>query len=59
LEEQADRSLVMRGQVSGLDGIRTELLRWGSPVTVLEPPALREALLKEAEALVKKYQENF
>jgi predicted DNA-binding transcriptional regulator YafY len=58
LEEQADGSIVMRGEVSGLDGIRTELLRWGSPVTVLEPPALRQALLKEAEALVKKYQEN-
>lgn len=56
LEEQADGSLVMRAQVSGLDGIRTELLRWGSPVTVLEPPELQDALLKEAQALVEKYE---
>lgn len=46
----------MTGQVSGLDGIRTELLRWGSPVTVLEPAELREAILQEAQKIIEKYR---
>ena len=56
LQREADGSLLLRGKVSGLEGIRTELLRWGSPVTVLEPAELREAILQEAQKIVEKYR---
>ena len=54
LEE--DGSLILEGKaVRGLDDIRKELLKWGSLAEALEPPELREALFREAEAMISLY----
>ncbi|MBV9868761.1 MAG: WYL domain-containing protein [Abitibacteriaceae bacterium] len=55
LEETA-AGLLLRGEVSGLEEIRNEILHWGAKVTVLEPPALRAALWQEVEAIAAKYR---
>jgi predicted DNA-binding transcriptional regulator YafY len=56
LEMEADGALLLRGQVSGLEAIHKELLRWGAQVEALEPPALRQAMLCEALAIAAKYR---
>ncbi len=57
LKDEEDGSLILHGQVSGLEEIRAELLRWGAKVTVLEPPALRDMVLSEARAIAAKYED--
>lgn len=56
LAEEPDGALLLSGTVRGLDDIRKELLTWGRHVEALEPPELRESLLKEARALVALYE---
>jgi predicted DNA-binding transcriptional regulator YafY len=46
--------VLLSGQVSGLDEIRNELLRWGSGVEVLSPQALRDAIRAEALAIAQR-----
>ncbi|MDQ3812689.1 MAG: WYL domain-containing protein, partial [Armatimonadota bacterium] len=52
---QADGSLLLRGTVSGLQGIRNELLRWGAKAEVLEPSELRQIMHREAAAMLATY----
>jgi predicted DNA-binding transcriptional regulator YafY len=56
LTDQQDGALLLSGTVRGLDDIRKELLTWGRHAEVLEPAALRDALLAEARALVALYE---
>lgn len=56
LEETTDGGLVLRGTVAGLQEISREALRWGSGVTVVEPPELRTMLLAEALKIAEKYE---
>jgi len=52
---QPDGSLLLRGTVSGLQGIRNELLRWGAKAEVLEPPVLRRMIRQDAAAMLALY----
>jgi predicted DNA-binding transcriptional regulator YafY len=55
LTDQPDGTVVLRGMVRGLDDIRRELMTWGRHARVLEPHALRDAILAEAHALTAMY----
>lgn len=55
ITSEPDGSLLLRGTVSGLEGIKRELLSWGAKVIVLEPPELRDLLRAEAAAMVAAY----
>ncbi len=46
--------VLLSGQVSGLDEIRNELLRWGSGVEVRSPQSLRDAIYQEALAIAQR-----
>lgn len=54
--EEPDGSLVLAFRVLGLEEIMRWLLQFGSHVEVLEPPALRSAIAKEAERIVAIYR---
>ena len=54
LAEVPEGGLQLQGEVSGLEGIRNELLRWGAHFQVLEPLELREAIHREALAMAEK-----
>jgi len=56
-QETAD-GLLVRGQVSGLEAIRNEVLRWGAGVEVLSPPELRRAVCAEAQQIAQMYAEK-
>jgi proteasome accessory factor B len=57
-QKNADRSLSFTLDV----GVTPELLQWvlgfGSHVTVLSPPALKQEILKEAKKLLEKYSDE-
>jgi proteasome accessory factor B len=56
LEQQADGSLIWRGQVAGMREIRIWILGWGADAEVLEPATLRDevaAELRRAAALYR------
>lgn len=55
LTEQPDGALLLSGTVRGLDDIRKELLSWGRHACVVEPAALRDAILAEARAITALY----
>ena len=57
LTDEPGDTLLLRGTVAGLEEIRTELLRWGEGVTVIEPKELREAMLASALGIAAKYRE--
>lgn len=50
-----DGSLLLRSQVGNLDKFCKELLPWGAQVEAIEPPDLRERILREAEAIARRY----
>lgn len=54
VSDAANGSLMLHGEVSGLEEIRNELLRWGASVEVLEPLELRQAMHREALAIAAK-----
>jgi predicted DNA-binding transcriptional regulator YafY len=58
IEECDDGAVLLRGTVSGLEGIKTELLSWGSGFQVLEPPALRETMRRIGEAIAATHSEE-
>jgi len=47
LEEQADGSLIWRGEVAGTREIRIWIMGWGADAEVLEPAALRDEVADE------------
>jgi predicted DNA-binding transcriptional regulator YafY len=51
-------ALILRGTVSGLEEIRSQLLSWGANVEVLEPLELREQMRAEAQAMAALYGEE-
>ncbi len=57
LEADGD-ALLLRGTVSGLEEIRSELLSWGASVQVLEPSQLRQQMRAQAQALAALYAED-
>lgn len=57
LTDEPDGAVLLRATVRGLDDIRKELLTWGRHARVLEPDALREAMLAEARAIAGLYGE--
>ena len=58
IEEDGEDRILVHGEVSGLEEIRTELLRWGASAEVLESPALRQSLRDEAQAIVARYESS-
>lgn len=48
-------ALILRGTVSGLQEIQSELLSWGATVQVLEPPKLREQMRAQTQAMAALY----
>lgn len=51
-----DGSVVLRGQVRGVEGIVRELLSWRRHATVLGGPELRARMTEEAEAMAALYR---
>jgi len=43
--------VVVRARVAGLEEVTRWVLRWGKDAEVLEPPALRERLRAEVQAM--------
>jgi len=56
LEADGD-ALILRGTVSGLEEIRSQLLSWGAAVQVLEPAELRQQMRAQAQAMAALYAE--
>jgi predicted DNA-binding transcriptional regulator YafY len=56
--ENTEAGLLLRGQVSGIEAISKELLRWGAQVEVLSPPELRQAMLCEVRAIAQMYRDS-
>jgi predicted DNA-binding transcriptional regulator YafY len=54
-QPQADGSVIFEAEVAGTEEIKRWILTWGAQAVVLEPPALREELGREAQALVRCY----
>jgi predicted DNA-binding transcriptional regulator YafY len=57
-EEGAGGSLILRGQVHGMDGIVRELLSWRHHVRVLGGPELRARMVEEVRALAALYPDG-
>jgi predicted DNA-binding transcriptional regulator YafY len=57
-EEREDGALVVSFDVSGLEGITSWIRSWGAALEVLDPPALREQLVAEAEAVLNRYRDG-
>jgi len=51
-------ALILRGTVSGLEEIRSELLSWGAAAPVLAPPDLRDQMRAQAQAMAALYTED-
>jgi predicted DNA-binding transcriptional regulator YafY len=56
MEDLPDGGLLLRGTVSGTEGIRTELLSWGAGVEVLEPASLRERMRQIGQSIASKHE---
>lgn len=54
-EEQDDGRLVVSYELEGFEEMRSFCQGWGTGVTVLDPPELRERLYKDAQELVDRY----
>ncbi|MEJ2158346.1 MAG: transcriptional regulator [Desulfobacteraceae bacterium] len=58
LTPASDGSIVFTAEVAGIDEIKRWIMGWGSAAQVLEPPALRTAIAKDAKAMLKFYEPN-
>jgi len=56
--EAEGNDLLLRGTVSGLEEIKSELLSWGAHVEVLEPPELREQMRLAAQGMLERYEKK-
>jgi predicted DNA-binding transcriptional regulator YafY len=50
-----DGGLMFSAEVAGIEEITFWVLRWGADATVLEPPALRRAVARQARAMLANY----
>ncbi len=57
-EELNDGSVLLRGVVSGTEGIRAELLSWGAGIEVLEPQSLRETMRLTGAAIAANHESS-
>ncbi len=58
LHAKEDGSLIFQAELPITEEVRAWVLGWGGHARVLEPPALREAIQSEAEAVVAGYAEG-
>ena len=56
LTPEPDGSIVFTAEVAGIDEIKRWIMGWGNTAQVLEPPALRAAIAREAKKMVKFYE---
>ncbi|WP_374469925.1 helix-turn-helix transcriptional regulator [Phenylobacterium sp.] len=56
LQAQADGSVIVRFRASGMLELSWHLFTWGDCVEVLEPPKLRETLVRELEGALTKHR---
>ncbi len=56
IEPQNDGSIIFKARVAGTDEIKFWLLSWGSKAQVLQPAALRDEIISEAQAMLQNYQ---
>ena len=57
LKEQPDGSVILQGEVQGMDGIVCEILSWRRHATVLGGEKLRARLVEEVRAMANNYAE--
>ncbi len=50
-----DGGLLFSAEVAGIEEIERWVLKWGADATVLEPPALRRAVLAQARSMLANY----
>jgi predicted DNA-binding transcriptional regulator YafY len=55
IEPRPDGSILFSAQVAGTEEIKFWIMKWGSGAQVLEPESLREAIKKEAAAMLAAY----
>ncbi len=58
LTPASDGGIVFTAEVAGIDEIKRWIMGWGSAAQVLEPPALRSAIAKDATDMLKFYEPN-
>lgn len=55
IESLPDGAIIFEAEVAGIAEIKFWLLKWGAKARVIEPEALRQAILAEAEAMARNY----
>ena len=56
LTPQPDGCLIFSAQVAGINEIKMWVLKWGADAQVLAPESLRQAVAREAQAMLKQYK---
>ncbi len=56
LQPQADGAVIFESEVAGTEEIKHWIMRWGGEAEVLSPERLRAEILKEARAMVARYE---
>ena len=56
IESLPDGAIIFEAEVAGIAEIKFWLLKWGAKARVIEPEALRQAILAEAEAMARNYK---
>ncbi|MGB3618205.1 MAG: WYL domain-containing protein [Catalinimonas sp.] len=57
-DERDDGRLVVSFELASFEEARAKAQEWGTGVTVLDPPAMRERLREEAETLARRYADG-
>ena len=55
ISDLEDGDILFEARVAGIEEIKYWILRWGSKAEVLSPPELKDAVRREAEAMVGIY----
>jgi predicted DNA-binding transcriptional regulator YafY len=58
IDYEDDGSLLLEMTVAGIEEVKHWILTWGSKAEVLRPSSLREEIVAECKAMVKRYSKK-